>query len=62
MAARRFGSFAGRGFTSLFPLVLRSKRWSQITDSTRKNMNFQALFEVQEMVLFMADLVRIELA
>ena len=25
-------------------------------------MNFQALFEVQEMVLFMADLVRIELA
>ena len=62
MAARQFGGFAGRGFTSLFPLVVRSKRWSQITDSTRKNMNFQALFEVQEMVLFMADLVCIELA
>ena len=60
MAARQFGGFAGRGFTSLFPLVVRSKRWSQITDSTRKNMNFQALFE--EMVLFMADLVSIELA
>ena len=60
MAARQFGGFAGRGFTSLFPLVVRSKRRSQITDSTRKNMNFQALFE--EMVLFMADLVSIELA
>ena len=47
MAARQFGGFAGRGFTSLFPLVVRSKRWSQITDSTRKNMNFQALIEVQ---------------
>ena len=62
MAARQFGGFVGRGFTSLFPLVVRSKRWSQIRDSTRQNMNFQALIEVQEMVLFMADLVCIELA
>ena len=61
MAARQFGGFAGRGFTSLFPLVARPKRWSQITDSTKKKMSFQALFEVREMVLFMADLVCIEL-
>ena len=61
MAARQFGGFVGKRFTSLFPLVVQSKRWCQITGSTTKNMNFQALFETQEMVLFMADLVYIEL-
>ena len=40
MAARQFGA------------SLLASRWSQITDSTTKNMNFQALFEVQEMCLF----------
>ena len=40
MAARQFG------------VSLLASRWSQITDSTTKNMNFQALFEVQEMFVF----------
>ena len=41
MAARQFGVS-----------LLLASRWSQITDSTTKNMNFQALFEVQEMFVF----------
>ena len=48
-----------RGFTSVFSLLLRSQRWSQITDSTKKITNFQALLEVsylEEMSLFMDDL------
>ena len=49
-----------------FRVSLLASRWSQITDSTTKNMNFQALFEVQEMFFFfffflMADLLYIEL-
>ena len=40
MAARQFG------------VSLLASKWSQITDSTTKNMNFQALFEVQEMFFF----------
>ena len=50
MAARQFG------------VSLLASKWSQITDSTTKNMNFQALFELQEMFFFlMADLLYIEL-
>ena len=37
MAARQFG------------VSLLASRWSQITNSTTKNMNVQALLEVQEM-------------
>ena len=49
MAARQFGN------------SLLASRWSQITNSTTKNMNVQALLEVQEMFVFvMADLLYIE--
>ena len=48
-----------RSFTSVFSLLVRSQRWSQITDYEEKISNFQALLEVsywQEMSLFMDDL------
>ena len=45
MAARQFG------------VSLLASKWSQITDSTIKNMNFQALFEVQEMFVFVLFLL-----
>ena len=45
MAARQFG------------VSLLASRWSQITDSTTQNMNFQALFEVQEMFVFVLFLL-----
>ena len=43
----------------MFSVLVGSQRWSQITDSTKKITNFQALLEVsywEEMSLFMDDL------
>ena len=43
----------------MFSLLVRSQRWSQIADPTKKISNFQALMEVsylEEMSLFVDDL------
>ena len=46
----------GRGFSFnlTLSLLVRSQGWAQSTDSTKQNVNFQALLEVS--CLFMDDL------